>query len=61
MGSAASNHHQISAAAEGRVPSEAGVSKKLSEKSSKQIDKQLQKEKLENMNIFKILLLGKFY
>ncbi|VDK66570.1 unnamed protein product [Onchocerca ochengi] len=59
MGSAASNHHQMSAAAEGRVSSEAGITKKLTEKSSKQIDKQLQKEKLENMNIFKILLLGK--
>ncbi|EFO23506.1 hypothetical protein LOAG_04980 [Loa loa] len=61
MGSAVSNHHQITAVAAGRVLSTAAVTKTLSEKTaSKQIDKQLQKEKLKNMNIFKILLLGKF-
>ncbi|VDO24897.1 unnamed protein product [Brugia timori] len=61
MGNIVSNHHQITASATGRVLSTAAVTKTVSEKAtSKQIDKQLQKEKLENTNIFKILLLGKF-
>lgn len=55
MGSAASNHQNIApaktaATGTGRPPS--------GKATSKHIDKELQKEKLEHMNTFKILLLG---
>uniref|UniRef100_A0A915PF29 Uncharacterized protein n=1 Tax=Setaria digitata TaxID=48799 RepID=A0A915PF29_9BILA len=60
MGSAVSNQ-QMTTVAAGRVATTTGVVvKTLSEKTtSKQIDKQLQREKLEGMNTFKILLLVK--